>query len=122
MAIWEVSIADFLLVTLFLGGGAAYLTGRATAIGWNSWLALLAYVLLLVFATRFIHFSLFRGSFFLPPSTFGTALYYSAIDFLVLMGMAALGRQTTRARQMSRQYHFLYDRAGPLGWRERTGN
>ena len=33
---------------------------------------------------------------------------------------AALGRQITRARQMSSQYHFLYDRAGPLGWRERA--
>jgi hypothetical protein len=122
MGIWEVSIADFLLVTLFLGGGAAYLTGRATAIGWDSWLALLAYVVLLVFATRFIHFSLFHGSFFLPPSTFGTALYFSAIDFVVLMAMAALGRQVTRARQMSLQYGFLYDRSGPIGWRERTGN
>ena len=75
---------------------------------------LLVYVLLLAVATRFIHFSLFDGSFFLPPSTFGTALYYRPIDFVVLMGLAALGRQMTRARQMSRQYHFLYDRAGPL--------
>jgi hypothetical protein len=41
------------------------------------------------------------------------------IDFIILMAAAALGRQITRAHQMSAQYHFLYDRAGPLGWRER---
>ena len=119
MGIWEVSLADFLLVTVFLGGGAAWLTGRATAIAWNSWLTLVAYIVLLTVATRFIHFSLFRGTFFLPPETIGTALYFSAIDFVVLMAAAALGRQITRARQMSTQYHFLYDRAGPIAWRER---
>ena len=30
--IWEVSLGDFLLVTVFLGGGAAFLTGRAVAL------------------------------------------------------------------------------------------
>jgi hypothetical protein len=119
MRIWEVSLVDFLLVTVFLAGGAAWLTGRATALTWASWWLLVVYVVLLTFAARFIHFSLFHGSFFLPWPTFGTALYYSVIDFIILMAAAALGRQITRAHQMSAQYHFLYDRAGPLGWRER---
>ncbi len=120
MAIWEVSLVDFLLVTVFLGGGAAWLTGRATALTWDSWRLLVIYVLLLTVATRFIHFSLFHGSFFLPWATFGEALYFSVVDFIILMAAAALGRQLTRARQMSAQYHFLYDRAGPLSWRERA--
>jgi hypothetical protein len=120
MAVWEVSLVDFLLVTVFLGGGAAWLTGRATAITWASWRLLIVYVLLLTLATRFIHFSLFHGSFFLPWATFGPALYYTVVDFVILMAAAALGRQITRARQMSAQYHFLYERAGPLGWRERA--
>lgn len=122
MTIWEVSPIDFLLVTVFLGGGAAWLTGRATALTWSSWWHLLAYVVLLTIATRFIHYSLFHGSFFLPLSTFGTALYHAGIDFVILMALAALGRQMTRAGQMSAQYHFLYDRAGPIGWRERRGS
>lgn len=120
MAIWEVSLIDFLLVTAFLGGGAAWLTGRATAITWSPWRLLVVYVVLLTLATRFIHFSLFHGSFYLPFATFGAALYYSIVDFIVLMAAAALGRQITRAYQMSSQYHFLYDRAGPLSWRERA--
>lgn len=119
-AIWEVSLADFLLVTVFLGGGAAWLTGRATAITWTSWLQLVVYIVLLTAAARFIHFSLFHGTFFLPFSTFGQAFYYSVIDFVILLAAAALGRQITRARQMSTQYHFLFDRAGPIGWRARS--
>jgi hypothetical protein len=122
MAIWEVSVVDFLLVSVFLGGGAAWLTGRATALTWTSWAILVLYVVLLTMATRFIHFSLFHGSFYLPPADFTTALYFSVVDFIILMAAAALGRQITRARQMSTQYHFLYDRAGPLGWRARSGN
>jgi hypothetical protein len=120
MTFWEVSLADFLLVTVFLGGGAAWMTGRATARTWNRWRVLVLYVVLLTIALRFIHFSLFGGTFFLPPATFWTALYYAAIDFVILMAAAALGRQTTRAAQMSAQYHFLYERSGPIGWRDRA--
>ena len=117
-AIWEVSLADFLLVTVFIGGGASWLTGRATAITWSPWWLLVIYIVLLTAAARFIHFSLFEGTFFLPPEAFMTALYYTGVDFIILMAAAALGRQITRARQMSTQYHFLYDRAGPFNWRE----
>jgi hypothetical protein len=122
MTIWEVSLVDFLLVTVFLGGGAAWLTGRATALTWSSWWVLLIYIVLLTAATRFIHFSLFHGSFFLPLSTFGAALYHAGVDFVILMAAAALGRQITRAHQMSSQYGFLFDRASPLGWREKARN
>lgn len=119
MGPWNVSVVDFLLVTVFLGGGAAWLTGRATARTWTSWWQLLIYVVLLTGAVRFIHFSLFHGKFFLPTSDLAEALTMAAVDFAILTVAAALGRQTTRARQMSTQYHFLYDRSGPLRWRER---
>jgi hypothetical protein len=107
MRIWEVSLADFLLVTVFLGGGAALLTGRATAREWEPWGRLVVYVVLLTIATRFIHFSLFEGSFFLPLSNFWTALNHAAVDFVVLMVAAALGRLPTRARQMHTQYRSV---------------
>ena len=107
MALWEVSLFEFIRVTVILGGGAAWLTGRATANTWSAWWKLVLYVALLTFALRFIHFSLFEGTFFLPPEDFGTALYFAAIDFVVLMIAAAIGRQVTRSRQMARQYGFL---------------
>ena len=111
-ALWEASLADFLLVTLALGGGAAWMTGRATALTWSPWWLLVLYIALLTVAVRFIHFSLFEGSFFLPPERFGTALYYAVVDAIVLFAAAALGRQTTRSRQMATQYRFLRDRSG----------
>ena len=118
--IWEISPWVFLLVTVFLGGGAAWITGRVVALTWEPWWQLVIYALLLAVAVRFLHFSLLGGSFFLPPATFPTALYYFIVDFAVLMMLAALGRQTTRAVQMSTQYGFLYRRAGLFGWRSRA--
>ena len=67
----------------------------------------LLYLLLLTVAVRFIHFSLFGGSFFLPFSTLGTASYYALIDYIVLFAFAATGRGVMRNRQMARQYGFL---------------
>lgn len=107
MEIWEVSGFDFFLVTVVLGGGAAWLTGRATARTWSAWWKLAFYVVLLTIALRFFHFALFEGSFFLPASTFWRALEFALIDFVVLMLAAVLGRKLTRSRQMARQYGFL---------------
>ena len=108
MQLWEVSLFEFIRVTMVLGGGAAWLTGRATARTWSPWWKLVLYVVLLTIALRFIHFSLFEGTFFLPPSHFWTALHFAAIDFVVLLIAAIAGRQVTRAGQMARQYGFLY--------------
>ena len=102
--IWEVALPEFVFVTVILGGGGAWMIGRSTALTWSGWGLMAFYVLLLTVAVRFIHFSLFGGSFFLPPATFGTALYYGLIDFVVLSAFAAAGRSFVRARQMKRQY------------------
>ena len=60
MGFWaDRDIADFLVVTLFLGGGAAYLTGRAVANSWEPMTRALAWMVPLTAAVRFIHFALF---------------------------------------------------------------
>lgn len=113
MQLWEVSLFEFLRVTVILGGGAAWLTGRATARAWSPWWQLVFYVVLLTIALRFIHFSLFEGTFFLPPRDFPTALYFAGVDFVVLMIAAVIGRKVTRSHQMARQYGFLTRRGPP---------
>jgi hypothetical protein len=120
MQIWEVSLNDFLLVTVFLAGGAAWLTGRATARVWAPYWKLVLYIVLLTIAARFIHFSLFGGTFFLPFRNLGTALEFAVVDFVILMALASLGRQITRSRQMATQYGFLFDRTSPFSWRQRA--
>jgi hypothetical protein len=58
----EDSLGIFILVSVFLGGGGAYLSGRAIAATWRpSWHVVL-YMLLLASAVRFIHFALFGGT------------------------------------------------------------
>jgi hypothetical protein len=110
--LWEVSISEFLIVTVVIGGGLAYMIGRSTALTWNGWGLTTFYTLLLTLAARFFHFSLFHGTFFLPFETAGTALYYAVIDFVVLFAFAALGRQVTRARQLRGQYGVLRESDG----------
>jgi hypothetical protein len=86
--IWEVTFWEFVLVTVVLAGGAAYLTGRALAGVW-----------LLAAATRFIHFALFHGTLL--------SLHYYVVDLIVLLLAAGLGFKVTRKGQMQRQYGFL---------------
>lgn len=102
--LWEVSIAEFLIVTVVIGGALAYMIGRSTALTWSSWGLMIFYTALLTLAARFIHYSLFDGTFFLPIQSIGTALYYTAIDFIMLLAFASLGRTLTRRSQFARQY------------------
>ena len=58
----EDSFGVFLLVTVFLGGGAAFLAGRAIAATWRPWWQVAVYGLILGATVRFFHFSLFGGT------------------------------------------------------------
>lgn len=89
----------FLLVTVVLGGGAAWLAGRAIAQTWRPWWQAMLYMLILGAAVRFIHFALFDGTLLSLPAY--------GLDTAVVMAGAAAGFRVTRARQMARQYGFL---------------
>jgi hypothetical protein len=109
----EPSIWLFLLVTGALGGGAAWMTGRALALTWRPYWQCVTYVLLLGVAVRFLHYALFGGTLL--------SLQYYLVDTIVLLIVGTLGFRYTRARQMTTQYRWLYERTGPLSWRDRTG-
>ncbi|WP_421723034.1 DUF6867 family protein [Bauldia sp.] len=109
--LWENSAGVFIAVTVVLGGGASYLTGRAVAITWRPIFKLVGYVLLLTAATRFIHYALFEGTL--------VSLHYFVVDFIVLFALGFFGYRVTRARQMTSQYGWLYTRVGPFNWRQR---
>jgi hypothetical protein len=98
-------------ITLVLGGGCAIMTGRALALNWRPDWQLAAYGLLLAVAERFLVFALFQGELFSASGYFA--------DALVLILIAVLAFKATRARQMVRQYPWLYRGFGPFSWRER---
>ena len=102
----------FILVTLLIGGAAAWATGRALAIGWESILKLALYMALMTFAVRFMHYALFDQPFLNPLNV--------VIDYVVLLAIAAFGFRHQRTNQMSNQYPWLFARAGPLTWRTKS--
>lgn len=106
------SFLQVVLVTGVIGGGAAFLAGRAIAQTWRPFWNVLVYMAMLGAAVRFVHFALFDATLISPASYVADTLY------LVILG--ALAWRMTRAAQMATQYHWLYERTGPLTWRERT--
>ena len=109
---WEVTAYEFLLVTVFLGGAAAWMTGRAVANSWESNRILAIYVLLLAAAVRFIHYALFQGTLL--------SLHYYIVDLIVLAAIAFVAKRFTRTGQMTTQYRFKFAKAGPLSWKSRA--
>lgn len=105
----EPSIWQFALVTVVLGGWASWMTGRACAKTWRHWPSLIVYLLGLGLAVRFIHHALFNGTML--------TLQYYLVDTVILIVFGVLGYRYTRAGQMTRQYHWLYERSGPLAWK-----
>lgn len=90
----------FLLVTLAMGGAAAWATGRAIAQTWRPTWNVVAYALMLAAAVRFLQYALFK-----QPLLAASAY---AIDAAILVAIGLVGHRVTRARQMAAQYPWLY--------------
>jgi hypothetical protein len=108
----ENGILSFLLLTVVLGGGAAYLSGRALASGWKSPWVLAVYMLMFTAGIRFLHFALFEGQL--------TSLTYYVSHGLIILALAMIGYRVTLAQQMTQKYPWLYERSGPFAWREKS--
>jgi hypothetical protein len=108
----EGSVGVFILLTVILGGGAAFLAGRSLAKDWRSVTSLLIFMLPLGAGVRFLHFALFQHPLF--------SLTHFISTTLILMGLAYLGYRLKRASQMVTQYPWLYERSGMLTWRNKS--
>ncbi|MDJ0514533.1 MAG: hypothetical protein QNJ62_13915 [Methyloceanibacter sp.] len=101
----------FIILTLIIGGGAAFLAGRGLARGWRPLWRLFFYMALLAGAVRFFDYALFDGKLL--------SVYYYAVAYLVLLTAGLLGFRSMRTTQMVTQYHWLYKRTSPLTWKDR---
>lgn len=108
------SVFVFILVTIILGGAAGFSTGKAIAQTWRPGWHLVLSAIFLGVGVRFLHFALFGASFLTPQ--------YYLIDSLIVLLAAALGFRLTRAKQMTTRYRWLYQAAGPFGWRLRSSS
>ncbi len=107
----EHSLGVFLLVSVLMGGGAAWLAGRAIAATWRPWWHVAFYMLILSLAVRFLHYALFEGKFL--------SLHYYLVDTMVCLGFGYLGFRLMRVGQMISRYKWINERAGLLRWRRR---
>jgi len=107
----EGSFGIFVLVSVVLGGGAAALTGRAIALTWRPRWHIIAAMIPLGGAVRFIHYALFGGTL--------TSLHYYLVDTTICIAFAAIGFRAARASQLVSQYRWLYQPDGWLRWRRK---
>lgn len=127
---------SFVLVTIVLGGSAAFVAGRALAKTWRPLWQAFAYAGVLAAVAGFLHYVLFAESpvpgariaallASLPgdPAAslagLAVALRHYLVIFITLSLLATLGYRLTRSRAMRRQYGFEMETAGPLSWREK---
>ena len=102
----------FVLLTLAIGGGAAWRTGQAVAQGWGATWPVAAYIALLAAAIRFLHYALFGGALL--------SLASYLVDFAILLVIALVAYRVRRTRHMTEQYPWMFERSGPLTWRDRS--
>ena len=107
----EQSFGIFLILTVILGGGAAYLGGRSLAQGWKPLNLLVVYMLIFGAGIRFLHFALFQAQL--------TSLQYYISHTLVLLAFALLGYRITRTQQMTQNYPWLFEKTSLLSWRHK---
>jgi RsiW-degrading membrane proteinase PrsW (M82 family) len=101
----------FFGMTVILFGLAAAATGRALAESWRPARQMIPAALLLIVADRFLHYALFAA----PLGSVSGFLAAAAVLGLIM----ALAYFRARARKMVRQYPWLYEPSGLLGWRAR---
>ena len=101
----------FIGITVVLLGFAAYMTGQAVANTWKPMWHVPIYCVLLGFADRFLTWGLFQGD--------GMLVSGYVIDTVVLTIIGLFAFQLNRARKMTTQYPWLYERAGLFSWRDR---
>jgi hypothetical protein len=107
----EGSFLHVLFLTFVLGFGCAWATGRAIALSWRPASAAVLAMVPMSFTLRFLHFALFDETL-LEPLTW-------LFEISCLVAVTLLSWRYARAGQMVRQYYWLYEPAGVLGWRLR---
>lgn len=104
----------FFFVSVVIGGGAAYLSGRGQAMKWRPVPMTLLYMIPLAAAVRFFHYALFKGELLSP--------HYFLVDLVVLACFALLGYRKTMTDKMVSQYPWLYERASLVSWRNKSAS
>jgi hypothetical protein len=110
-ALLGTTLPVFVVMTVFITGFAAYMTGQALATTWKPVWHLLIYCAMLGAAARFLIYALYQGQLW------SISGYIIGTVVLIVIGLFAF--RLNRARKMVSQYPWLYERVGLFGWRHR---
>jgi hypothetical protein len=105
-------LLHFVLLIVILGGAAAMASGRAVARTWRPYLSVPLYMVILAAVLRFLNYALFQGDILSIPGFL--------VALVITLAASAYGYRACRAQQMARQYSWLYQRSGPLGWTRKS--
>jgi hypothetical protein len=109
----DISLGEFIGVSLVLFGFAAFLMGQAIAETWRPAWQNVTYGLILAIGNHFIDCALFEKNWL--------SLMHYLVDAVVIIAIALFAHRITLARKMVQQYPWLYERTGLLSWRNRNG-
>lgn len=106
--LYDNSLTAFVVITLVLAGGAAWMSGRALAQTWQPiWIAVF-YSALLSLPARFLHWSLADGTLL--------SVHYLLTDMILLILIGLLSYRVSQTTSMVTQYPWLYERKSPISW------
>ena len=98
-------------LVLIIGFWTAWRSGKAAAEGWNGYLTVVVYTLLLGVAMRFLHYALFQGPFISP--------FYYVLDVVILLVFSSAGFRIRRTRQMVQNYYWLYEPTSAFSFKKK---
>ncbi|MBP2558004.1 hypothetical protein J2T08_004733 [Neorhizobium galegae] len=98
-------------LVLIIGFWTAWRSGKAAAEGWNGYLTVVVYTLLLGVAMRFLHYALFQGPFISP--------FYYILDVVILLVFSSAGFRIRRTRQMVQNYYWLYEPTSAFSFKKK---
>jgi hypothetical protein len=105
------TLANTLLFNLVIVAPGAFSAGHAVAITWRPWGQIVFYTALLSGLARFLDYALAGGELW--------SIAGFVLGWAIQLAVAAFAWRLTRARLMVRQYPWVYQRKGLLGWEER---
>jgi small-conductance mechanosensitive channel len=100
------------IVFLLLCAAGGWMIGKSVASDWKGLGSMVFFTLLLGLGARFLHFALYEAVFVSPTRYL--------VDTAVFLVVAYIGYRYTRTNQMTRQYHWLYEKASPISWKDRS--
>lgn len=110
--LYEDSAFHFILVTLIMGGWAAWMTGKACASTWSRYITLFIYLVILAAAVRFLHKAPFGGTLISP--------YYFVVDLIYVQLIGLLSYRLKLVSQMTSKYGWLFEKASAFNWSARS--